>query len=85
MLRRLRNESWRYITYSLVHEDKEHILANLLLLVCLGLVLEMVHGCWRVGLISSAGSLSGLWLPTASSPSTVCVFFITPIGCQNAL
>ena len=59
MLRRLRNESWRYITYSLVHEDKEHILANLLLLVCLGLVLEMVHGCWRVGLIFFSGVLAG--------------------------
>lgn len=59
MLRDHRNEPWRYITYSLVHKDQEHIAANLVLLLGLGLVLEMVHGCWRVGLVFFSGVLAG--------------------------
>ena len=54
-----KNETWRYVTYSLVHKDVEHITANLVLLLCLGLVLEMVHGCWRVGLVFFSGILAG--------------------------
>ena len=54
-----RNETWRYLTYSLVHRDEEHIVANLLLLLGLGLVLEMVNGSWRVGLVFFSGILAG--------------------------
>ena len=59
MSRDHKNDPWRYITYSLVHKDVEHITANLILLLCLGLVLEMVHGCWRVGLVFFSGVLAG--------------------------
>ena len=54
-----RNQIWRYLSYSLVHRDVEHIVANLLLLLCLGLVLEMGHGYWRVGLVFLSGVLAG--------------------------
>ena len=54
-----KKETWRYLTYSLVHRDEEHIVANLVLLLCLGLVLEMGHGSWRVGLVFLSGVLAG--------------------------
>jgi len=74
-----RNETWRYLTYSLVHRDVEHIVANLLLLLGLGLVLEMVNGSWRVGLIFFSGILSG----------SLCAYCFDPlyglIGCSGGV
>lgn len=54
-----RNEVWRYITYSLIHRDYEHVLANLVLQLLVGLPLESVHGAPRISCIYGFGVLGG--------------------------
>ena len=54
-----RTEIWRYITYSFIHRDFEHIIANLVLQTLVGLPLEMVHGACRICCIYMFGILGG--------------------------
>jgi len=54
-----RLEVWRYITYGLIHRDYEHVFANLLLQLLVGLPLEMVHGAPRISCIYGFGVLGG--------------------------
>jgi len=54
-----RTEIWRYITYSLIHRDFEHVIANLVLQLMVGLPLEMVHGAPRISAIYIFGVLAG--------------------------
>ena len=48
-------ESWRYVSYSLVHANLEHLLVNLFLLVSVGCGLEAVHGTVRVATLYLLG------------------------------
>ena len=53
--RKKTNETWRYISYSLVHANLEHILLNVFLLVSVGCGLEAVHGTLRVAVLYLLG------------------------------
>ena len=37
------DQAWRYLTYSLVHHDWPHLLANLFLFILLGINLQAVN------------------------------------------
>lgn len=54
-----RYEAWRYISYALIHSGYMHLTMNLVMQTILGLLLELVHGWWRVGLIYMSGVLAG--------------------------
>jgi len=54
-----RTEIWRYVTYSLTHRDFEHVIANMILQLMVGLPLEMVHGASRISSIYIFGVLGG--------------------------
>eukprot|EP00092_Neocalanus_flemingeri_P004578 GFUD01004929.1.p1 GENE.GFUD01004929.1~~GFUD01004929.1.p1 ORF type:complete len:394 (+),score=63.11 GFUD01004929.1:125-1306(+) len=54
-----RYEVWRYLTYSLVHKQIGHLLMVLLVQLVLGILMEMVHGSIRIGLIYLSGVLAG--------------------------
>ena len=47
-LRSLTSETWRYLTYSLVHQDWEHFVLNMSLQLVVGVTLELVHKWWRI-------------------------------------
>ncbi|XP_042219677.1 rhomboid-related protein 2-like isoform X2 [Homarus americanus] len=59
-----RFEAWRYLTYALIHSGYMHLVMQ----VFLGLLLELVHGWWRVGLIYMAGVLAGSLSHSISAP-----------------
>ncbi|XP_053867774.1 rhomboid-related protein 2 [Malaclemys terrapin pileata] len=61
-----REETWRFISYMLVHAGIQHILGNLFLQLILGIPLEMVHKGHRVSLVYLAGVIGG------SLASSVC-------------
>ncbi|GFY67055.1 protein rhomboid [Trichonephila inaurata madagascariensis] len=54
-----REEVWRFFFYMLLHAGWIHLLFNLLVQVCVGLPLEMVHGSLRIGTVYMAGVLAG--------------------------
>lgn len=54
-----REEVWRFVTYMFVHADFTHLIVNLLFQLVLGILLELVHCWWRVGLIYLSGVLAG--------------------------
>jgi len=54
----LRNQSWRYVTYSLVHLDSSHIISNMLLQIFTACLLEMRHGPRRVFVLFFTGVIS---------------------------
>ncbi|XP_050700703.1 rhomboid-related protein 2-like isoform X2 [Eriocheir sinensis] len=54
-----RYEAWRYVSYALIHSGYMHLIMNLVMQTILGLLLELVHGWWRVGLIYMSGVLAG--------------------------
>ncbi|XP_073831660.1 rhomboid-related protein 2-like [Musca autumnalis] len=62
-----RYQSWRFVTYMFVHVSLTHILMNLFVQICLGVVLELVHH-WRVGLVYLAGVVAGSMGTSLTSP-----------------
>lgn len=58
-LRQNRSQVWRYVSYSLVHHDADHIFANLFILLAMGVLLEMVHGGARISALYILGVLVG--------------------------
>ncbi|EHB11043.1 Rhomboid-related protein 2, partial [Heterocephalus glaber] len=54
-----REESWRFLSYMLVHAGVQHIVGNLFMQLMLGIPLEMVHKGLRVGLVYLAGVIAG--------------------------
>ncbi|XP_023556815.1 rhomboid-related protein 2 [Octodon degus] len=54
-----REETWRFVSYMLVHAGVQHIVANLFMQLLLGIPLEMVYKGFRVGLVYLAGVMAG--------------------------
>ncbi|VDQ17103.1 unnamed protein product [Trichobilharzia regenti] len=54
-----RHEAWRFLTYMFIHSGYMHLIFNCLLQVVLGLLLELVHKFWRVGLVYLLGVITG--------------------------
>ncbi|XP_071524961.1 rhomboid-related protein 1-like [Panulirus ornatus] len=65
-----RYEAWRYLTYALIHSGYVHLVTNLVMQLVLGLLLELVHGWWRVGTIYLAGVLAGSLSQSITAPRT---------------
>ncbi|KAK7074092.1 Rhomboid-related protein 2 [Halocaridina rubra] len=65
-----RYECWRYITYALIHSGYMHLITNLIVQTFLGIILEMVHGWWRVGVIYLAGVFFGSLAHSITSPKS---------------
>ncbi|XP_068249397.1 rhomboid-related protein 2-like [Palaemon carinicauda] len=65
-----RYEAWRYISYALIHSGYMHIINNLIVQTILGVILEMVHGWWRVGFIYLSGVFFGALAHSITSPKT---------------
>ena len=53
------NQVWRFITYSLVHEDLCHLLTNLAIIVFSLPILESIHGSFRPTLVYLVGVFLG--------------------------
>lgn len=64
-----RAEAWRFATYMFVHIGVMHLLMNLLVQICLGVALELVHCWWRVGLVYLAGVVAGSMGVSLASPN----------------
>lgn len=54
-----RLELWRFVSYALLHVDLRHLVSNLVMNLCFGLPLEMIHGNLRIGVVYMAGVLAG--------------------------
>ncbi|XP_007441474.1 rhomboid-related protein 2 isoform X4 [Python bivittatus] len=55
-----RKEAWRFLSYMFLHAGLEHIIGNLVLQLCLGIPLELVHKGHRVGAVYLAGVIAEL-------------------------
>ncbi|CAH8490188.1 unnamed protein product [Heterobilharzia americana] len=63
-----RHEAWRFLTYMFIHNGYIHLIFNCLLQVVLGLLLEVVHKFWRVGLVYLLGVITGSLAHSVSDP-----------------
>merc|ERR1712046_252224 len=54
-----REETWRYLSYALLHLDFMHLLSNMLIFLPTGIILELVHGPVRIGAIFLMGIIFG--------------------------
>ena len=63
-----RYEVWRFLTYMFVHSGYFHITFNLIIQLCLGIPLEMVHRWWRILLIYLSGVVAGSLVTSISDP-----------------
>ncbi|KAM6428543.1 rhomboid-related protein 2 isoform 3-T3 [Liasis olivaceus] len=54
-----RKEAWRFSSYMFLHAGLEHIIGNLVLQLCLGIPLELVHKGHRVAAVYLAGVVAG--------------------------
>lgn len=63
-----RYEGWRFLTYALIHAGFVHVFFNVLVQLCLGLPLEMMHKGWRVALVYTAGIVSGSLAVSITDP-----------------
>ncbi|VDP08272.1 unnamed protein product, partial [Schistosoma margrebowiei] len=63
-----RHEVWRFLTYMFIHNGYVHLAFNCLLQVVLGLLLEIVHKFWRVGLVYLLGVIAGSLAHSVSDP-----------------
>ena len=67
---RRRFEAWRYLTYALIHAGYLHLIFNVIVQLCLGVPLELIHKWWRVGLLYMAGVAAGSLGASISDPRT---------------
>ena len=65
-----RYEGWRFLTYALIHAGFLHVFFNVLVQLCLGIPLEMVHKGWRVAIVYAAGIVSGSLAVSITDPKT---------------
>ena len=63
-----RFEGWRFLTYALIHAGFLHVFFNVLVQLCLGVPLEMIHKGWRVAIVYLAGVVSGSLAVSISDP-----------------
>jgi rhomboid-related protein 1/2/3 len=54
-----REETWRYLSYALLHLDFMHLMSNMLIFLPTGIILELVHGPVRIGAIFFMGIIFG--------------------------
>lgn len=54
-----RDETWRYLSYSLLHLDSMHLMSNMLIFFPTGIILELVHGSARIASIFVLGVIFG--------------------------
>ena len=67
---RRRFEVWRYFTYALIHAGYLHLIFNIIVQLCLGVPLELIHKWWRVGLLYLAGVVAGSLGASISDPKS---------------
>ncbi|XP_064095972.1 rhomboid-related protein 2-like isoform X1 [Macrobrachium nipponense] len=65
-----RYECWRYLSYALIHSGYMHLINNLVVQFVLGIILEVVHGWWRIGTIYLSGVLFGALAQSISDPDS---------------
>ncbi|XP_068248953.1 rhomboid-related protein 2-like isoform X2 [Palaemon carinicauda] len=65
-----RYECWRYLSYALIHSGYMHLINNLVVQFILGIILEVVHGWWRIGIIYLSGVLFGSLAQSISDPTS---------------
>ncbi|XP_021960311.1 rhomboid-related protein 3 isoform X2 [Folsomia candida] len=63
-----RYEYWRYFTYMFVHSGWMHITSNVIMQLFLGILLELVHKWWRVGIVYICGVIAGSLATSLSDP-----------------
>ncbi|KAG9509739.1 5'-AMP-activated protein kinase subunit gamma-1, partial [Fragariocoptes setiger] len=65
-----RYEFWRYVTYMFIHAGVIHIFFNIVVQLCIGVPLEMVHGFFRIFVIYIAGVVGGALGNSITDPGT---------------
>lgn len=68
-----RGESWRLMTYALLHASFEHILSNLVFLAYCGVLLERLVGPWEILILFLGSAAAGSAVSAVLSPDTVSV------------
>ncbi|KAG4074635.1 hypothetical protein HA402_004506 [Bradysia odoriphaga] len=68
-----RHEIWRFITIMLAHTGQPHLWGNVIFQLILGVLLEIVHGWKRIGIIYVASVLGGSLFITVLNPQTYAV------------
>ncbi len=68
-----RGESWRLLTYALLHANLEHILSNLVFLAYCGVLLERLVGPWEILILFCGSAMAGSALSAIVSPEVVSV------------
>ncbi|VEL11072.1 unnamed protein product [Protopolystoma xenopodis] len=79
---RKRYQAWRFVSYMLMHNGYVHLIFNCIFQLCLGLLLEVVHKFWRVGLVYLLGVIAG---SLASSVTDRYTFLVGASGGAYAL
>ncbi|XP_070620603.1 rhomboid-related protein 2 isoform X2 [Erythrolamprus reginae] len=74
-----RKEAWRFLSYMFLHAGLEHIIGNLVLQLCLGIPLELVHKGHRVGAVYLAGVVAG------SLASSICDPLLGLVGASGGV
>ena len=65
----LREQAWRFLTYSLVHSGFSHLVLNLAMQLAVGLPLECGQGTIRTALVYVLGVLAGSLATTCFDPT----------------
>ncbi|KAH8854197.1 Rhomboid-related protein 1 [Schistosoma japonicum] len=63
-----RYELWRFLTYMFIHDGYMHLVFNCFVQLVLGVLLELVHKIWRVGLVYLLGVIAGSLAHSVSDP-----------------
>ncbi|KAM3829275.1 LOW QUALITY PROTEIN: rhomboid-related protein 2 [Vipera latastei] len=74
-----RKEAWRFLSYMFLHAGVEHIIGNLVLQLCLGIPLELVHKGHRVAAVYLAGVIGG------SLASSICDPLLGLVGASGGV
>lgn len=69
----LRKQIWRFFTYQFVHQGLFHLAPNVLLQLCIGIPLELVHKSWRIAPLYLFAVCLGALLQYVLDPSVYLV------------
>ncbi|KAL3312044.1 hypothetical protein Ciccas_009369, partial [Cichlidogyrus casuarinus] len=78
-LPRKRYQAWRFLSYMLVHQGYYHIAFNCIVQLLLGILLEIIHKFWRVGIVYILGVIAGSLAQSVSDP------FIALVGASGGV